>query len=327
MNKCVSCFGELKGNLVECKTCGGKLHKECAIQDEGFLCDTCYTEAFNKPEVLEFKVPEVIRRSYIKQYDDCPYQFYMQHSKGIEQEVNIYSQMGIDLHELFERGSKESNYKPHQMMQDFKEVFNSYDVKMFDGLYGKTTSEDMLNKGIVSIETFYNVIKGLPGTLHSAEKTFEYSIGEDLPKVQCTIDRVQLIDGKLHVMDWKTGGVMVGKALSSDLQPPLYIKAVQEEYPDMTIESFTLYYLSENKVRTYHRINDDNYMCTVGKREYKINITDTVRKVQHMFSQIKNGNFNIPIETRGMYYTCKMCHIKKAGMCEGAEMQSWNQFQ
>ena len=56
---------------------------------------------------MEFEVPDVVRRSYIKQYDDCPYQFYMEHSKGIKQEANIYAQMGIDLHELFEKGSNE----------------------------------------------------------------------------------------------------------------------------------------------------------------------------------------------------------------------------
>ena len=130
----------------------------------------------------------------------------------------------------------------------------------------------------------------------------------------------------LEVVDWKTGGVMVGKALSSDLQPPLYIKAVQENY-DIKVRNFTLHYLSESKARVYERVNDDNYICTVGKREYKINITDTVKKVQHIFSQIKKGNFNIPVNAKDMYFTCKICHVRKAGQCEGAEMQVWNQFQ
>ena len=299
---------------------------DCAIMDEGAMCDTCYTDKFNEKEELSFELPDVIRRSYIKEYDDCPYKFYAHQALGIEQEPNIYALMGIDLHELFERGSKESNYKQHEMLRDFKEIFTSYDEEIFEGLYGSTTKEDMYEKGYQSIVTFYDTIYNLPGTLHSAEKTYQFSVGEDLPLVQATIDRVDMVDGQLEVMDWKTGGVMVGKALSSDMQPPLYIAAVQKEY-GITVRKFTLYYLSENKSRTYERINDDNYVCRVGKREYKINITDSIRKVQHIFSQIKKGNFNIPVNAKNMYFTCKMCHVKKAGKCEGADTQVWQQFQ
>lgn len=328
VSKCASCYEEIKDKSVLCKVCNALLHPDCAIQDNGYMCDTCYTEAFNAPEVLEFDVPDVIRRSYIKEYDDCPYKFYVHHAKGLEQPPNIYAQMGIDLHELFERGSKEENYHQVDMEKDFRFMFDDYSDELFEGLYGNTTEQDMYDKGIASIKAFYDVIYNLESELHSAEKTYQFPVGEDLPLVQCTIDRVDKIDEKrLHVMDWKTGSVMVGKALSADMQPPLYIKAVQQAYPDMTVEKFTLYYLSENKERTYERVNDDNYICRVGKREYKINITDTVKKVQHIFSQINKGNFNIPVETKGMYYTCKMCHVRKAGMCEGAEMQVWNQFQ
>lgn len=325
MNKCSSCYGEIEGESLKCSVCSGMLHKDCAINDGAVFCDTCYTEKETKKEELKFDIPDIIRRSYIKQYDDCPYQFYGQHALGIEQKQNIYSQMGIDLHELFEKGSKDGSYHIQNMKDDFRNIFDGYSDKLLDGLYGNTSDLDMYQKGVESIENFYNIIAELPGEMKSAEKKYVFEVGEGLPKVQATIDRVDLVDGKLHVLDWKTGNVMVGKNLSSDLQPPLYIAAVQKEY-GLTVEKFTLHYLSENKFRIYERINDDNYVCKVGKREYKINITDTIRKVQHIFSQIKKGNFNIPVDTKGMFYTCKMCHVKKAGKCEGAETQVWSQF-
>ena len=64
----------------------------------------------------------------------------------------------------------------------------------------------------------------------------------------------------------------------------------------------------------------------VGKRKYNINIQDAVRKVQHVFSQINKGNFNIPSDGKSMYYRCKMCHVKAKGLCEGADIQAWKQY-
>ena len=95
----------------------------------------------------------------------------------------------------------------------------------------------------------------------------------------------------------------------------------------MPVRKFTFYYLKDNKERVFERINNDEYQCMVGKRKYIINITDKIREVQSIFSQIKKGNFNIPINTSGMHYTCKTCHIASQGLCAGADVQVWNQFQ
>lgn len=179
----------------------------------------------------------------------------------------------------------------------------------------------MKERGIISIENYYRLTESL-GKQFASEVTIHFSVGENLPKVQMTFDRIdENENGGLDVLDWKTGAVMVGKKLSSDLQAPLYIKGIQEHY-GRRVDTFRFIYLSENKERIFERIDEQNYVCKVGKREYFININDAIKEVQRVFSKIQKGYFSIP-DGSSMHYTCKFCHIKDRGICEGADIQAW----
>lgn len=320
---CNSCFTQVTEPFITCDVCGKGLHVECAINDNGTsYCDTCYLEKDVNKQVESYtgKVPEVIRRSYIEVYKACPHKFYMSVIKGNEMPENIYTKLGIDLHDMFEKGSNDLSYSKEEMLKDFKAFYKEYDEGLF-----KDVQADMFTRGIDSIETFSELNKTMARPYATEVKT-EFSIGDNLPKVSATFDRINLVDGELEIVDWKTGGVLVGKGLSSDLQAPLYIHGVQQHY-NIPVRKFTFYYLKDNKVREFNRIDDSNdYVCEVGKRKYYINIGDMIKEVQHLFSQIMKSNYNIPINTKKMYFTCKMCHIREKGLCEGAEMQVWNQF-
>lgn len=335
MKICKSCWGEISPTqpTVTCQVCGKEIHEDCSIKKDGVYCDLCYLAKEDKSEThISVDVPEVIRRSHIQTYKDCPHQFYKEVIEGVEVSVGSHAQVGIDFHELAEKASLGKITSPEELIKIYKDIFDSYSDEMFERdlkLYKNMTVEGLKEKlwqqAYDSAYTLFNVLDTLPNEAYQLERKIEFSVGEDLPKVSITMDRIDLIDGELEVTDWKTGTVMVGQRLSSDLQAPLYIKAIQEEF-GLPVRRFTFYYLGENKVRTFERINEDNYVCTVGKREYKINITDTIREVQHIFSQIKKGNFNIPINTRKMYFTCKVCGIKELGLCEGADVQVWAQY-
>lgn len=336
MKICKSCWGEITPPQLEliCNDCGASLHKKCAVVREGkAYCDTCYLDKSDKVEsTVNYDVPEIIRRSYIQTYKDCPYQFYKEVIEGVEVNMGVHAQVGIDFHELAEMASKGQLTSPKQLLTIMKEIFNIYSDEMFERgliLYKDITIQGLKDKlweqVEISAEVLFDVLATLPKEPYDLEKNIIFSVGEDLPKVSITMDRIDLIDGELEITDWKTGTVMVGQKLSSDLQVPLYIKAIRTHY-DLPVRKFTLRYLGENKERVFERINEDNYVCMVGKREYKINITDAIREVQHIFSQIKNGNFNIPINTKKMYFTCKVCGIKQLGLCEGADIQVWTQY-
>jgi len=330
MRICNSCQTEItkEQKTVKCEVCDKTIHKECAINKGGTFCDVCYlakSEELTNPTFDKSLIPDVIRRSHIQTYIDCPFKFYNEVILGHKQPENIYAQIGIDTHELFDHASNATKYIKEDMYRDYKAKFDAYPDSLFETIIGDATKEDMYKRGTDSIETFYNILPNLPFMPYQTEQTLIFDIGSEFPNVQATSDRIDMVDGELEVQDWKTGNVMVGITLSHDIQAPLYIYSIKKKY-NIPVRKFTFYYLKDNKTRTFERVNADDYICTVNKRIYKINLTDAIRQVQHVFSQINKGNFNIPSDGRKMYFHCKMCHIKQLGLCEGADIQSWQQY-
>lgn len=324
MSTCTNCFtpADMR-SAAKCDTCEKPLHSECAIKDGGTFCDVCYTLKEEKPAKPTHEIPDVIRRSYIEQYKKCPKSFKMQVLEGDEAPPTCYTQLGIDLHDMFDKAANDRAYTKPAMLADFEKVWGGYEDGLFDN--DESLKEKMYSRGIDSIDTFFEILSGLPIRPFATEEKIIFSIGENIPKVSITMDRIDDIDGELEMLDWKTGHVMVGQKLSSDLQAPLYIYAVTKHFK-RDVRKFTFYYLEDNKIRIFERSdNPDVYICRVGKREYKVSLMDAIREVQSIFNRIKKGDFNVPRETRKMYFTCKMCHLQKEGKCAGAEQESWGQ--
>ena len=318
--KCRNCFSEINGAHVTCSVCSKELHEECAVKKEGeFLCDLCNMEkrATGKKD-KSIVIPEVIRRSHIETYRTCPFKFMHEVINNVVQPPNIYTQLGIDLHDMFDKEGRENFYgSPEVMKEEYMKLFEEYPDYFFE----RVSRNDMKKRAETSIETFYNIIANMEEQFAS-EVTIQFSVGDNLPKVQMTFDRInQNENGNLEVFDWKTGSVMVGQKLSSDIQAPLYIKGIQDHY-NKQVDSFTFLYVNENKERVFNRIDDLNYVCRVGKKEYFININEAIKEIQRVFSKIQKGSFNIP-SGKNMNYICKYCHIKEKNLCEGADVQSW----
>lgn len=337
METCKNCFSPIEDMRKEthCQTCNATLHRGCAINDGGTFCDVCYT--VKEEDVIKADtsiiIPDVIRRSYIELYRACPYAFYLEVIKGIASTQSCFATLGSDLHELFYAGCKGGINLAQNMKDIYKDTWHSYDDKIFEPdlvLYKDMSIEKLKSKlwqqMCDAIDTFYSVLDTLPKNALALEETITFSVGDSLPNVSITMDRVDEIDNKLYVRDWKTGGVMVGQKLSSDLQAPLYIYAIREHFKK-TVEEFTFYYLSENKIRTFKRIDDNRYECIVNKRSYFIDINDAIKEVQRVFTQIQKGNFNIPKNVKGMYFTCKTCSHQRNTTCKGADAESWRQYQ
>lgn len=324
---CPNCFAPVDGrSSVECNECHAYMHKECAIAIDGVLyCDTCFVVATEKPKSKfgEFTLPDQIRRTYIETYRKCPYKFYLEVLKGHTMPANEYTQIGSDLHELFEDAINDKVHTAVEMKELFKQNYwNHYEDSLFN--QGFKTKEEMYQRAMDSIETFYIILPNL-NKVFATEETIFTNLGEGIPNMRITMDLITESDGELEMHDWKTGKVMVGQKLSSDLQAPLYIYSVQQHY-NKPVKSFEFYYLQENKTRKFVRSETDPniYICMVGKREYKVNLQDAIREVKSIFSRIKKGDFNIPQDTRSMHFTCKMCHLKEQGLCAGADEQAWH---
>jgi len=323
--QCNNCFLHIEDARKEtkCSVCNSPLHIACSIkEDSKYYCDMCFTLKQEEKPTISFDIPDVIRRSYIETYKSCPYKFYLSVIKGItDGNETIYNRLGTDMHELFEKACHNPDYTKDNMTSDLNASWSNY-----ESLFENTEQEQkMLQRSKSCINNFYNILPTLPDKPLSTEETIIFDIGDDLPKVSTTPDRIDLINDELELSDWKTGQTMVGKKLSSDLQVPLYIYGVQQKY-GMPVRKFTFYYLQDGKTRVFERQKDGSYICTIRKRIYKIVPLDAIREVQSIFSQIKKGNFNIPTN-KSIYYTCKICHLSKTGNCKGADIQSWELLQ
>jgi hypothetical protein len=333
MAQCKQCFTPVDGRAtqVTCSECDSPMHKDCVINYGGAsFCDVCFTVAQETPKSKydDFELPEAIRRTHIETYRSCPFKFYNEVGLGHEQPPTSYTQVGIDLHDIFDQSCNDRSLGSSYALDTMKQKFSEYPKDLFSSGFKSDTPENMWKRTEDSVETFYDaILPMLPDEPFTTEETIYFTISEDLPKVRFTMDRVDDVEGELEMHDWKTGKVMVGKKLSSDLQAPLYIYGVRKHF-GRDVRSFTFHYLQENKQRTFVRNphNPDEYVCTVGKREYKVSLTNTIREINSIFSRIKKKDFNIPTDTRNMHFTCKMCHLKDAGLCQGAEEQSWEQL-
>lgn len=317
---CASCYNPIRknDNKASCDTCNAPLHQTCSININGTYCDACFTAGHVKREAVELELPSVIRRSNIERYRSCPFAFYLEVIKGHGNEQTIYTQLGVDLHDYFEKHARDNTFDQRQMIVEMSHIFRNYPPELF----GDVDKDKMYERMIASINGFYKVAPTIPP--HTLEETIEFPVADGLPIVSITMDRVDLIDGELELLDWKTGKVMVGKKLTTDMQAPLYIHAVKQHF-SMPVRKFTYYYVGENKMRVFERETDDVYVCRVLNKEYRISITDTLREVNKIFSRIKNKEFNVNPDTRSMYFTCSVCSQKKNGRCRGADEEVWHQ--
>lgn len=334
MKNCNSCNLPLKSG-IKCNICSLEIHKDCAIKENDTIyCDTCYINKDEKEKKEEqFEIPDTIRRSYIENYKSCPYMFYMLAVKGLEPPFSSFAQLGIDLHNLFELGSKGEIKSAEHMKLLYENIWEKYNDEMFESdtfLYKDKSIEelkiDLYAQMHRAIDTFYEILPTLPKKPFALEEKIEYEINPDLPKISITMDRIDEEDGMLVVHDWKTGRVTTGTKISTDLQMPLYTFLIQEHY-GKKVKRFEFHYLSEKKERIFEHNHGNEYICTVGKREYKVDILDAIKEVQSILARIKNREFNIPQQNiKNMYFTCKTCGIRKIGKCEGADNQSWKQY-
>ena len=314
MSLCVMCNKELTWeNKTMCVKCGAEICDECS-QKNKFKCEKC-------ADKQKIKIPDVIRRSSIEDYKSCPFYFKLHVIDGNEPTQHVLARLGSDLHDLYEhiqRKDIEIEDIPSQtdwIIANIEKDYPNEDIKKIE------------NKAEICNNNFVKLLPTLINKPIAYEERINFSIADDLPKVTIAYDRLEEdSNGDLHIVDWKTGKIMSGKKLTTDLQPALYLQAVKEQYGKMP-KSFRLVYLGDvdkngnYKERIFNSIDGNKFVCKVGNKEYIQDITEQLRVVKKLFSQIKAGKFSIP--TKPDYFKCKMCDFKKKGLCNGNDVQNW----
>jgi len=330
---CINCNTKVSAYPLTCKLCAKP------------LCDTCHSLLKGEcKDCNDNKLPQVWRRSWLSLYDQCPYAAYKTIVEGLESKGNVWSVVGNILHDIFEDASigKEPLDYDHLFKRYMGELgaFREREPEMFthaQGLIKGCIDTTLKERGEKSIKTYLEYESENPNPVSTEDKFFFQLDG--CPKVSATIDRVNPIgettDGSdvsgdgidlskfkdVEIVDYKTGKCFYGKKLKEDLQVPVYLLAYKQT-TGVLPQRFTFVFVEEGKTRTFEKVDDDKYVCTVIKKEYVISLQEATRRIKTTFARAKAGKWSIPTKINA-FYCSNFCDVAKAGQCSGKDNQQW----
>lgn len=295
-----------------CLECGSELCDDC-YADNHFRCDSC---------IDANKEIKTVRRSYLKQYEDCPYSLYLQMMEGIVPPMGSYAELGILTHELLEHIQNEEIDIPSAkiMLRNAVEDWNSNTDDEYSII-----PLTLLETGLNCIDNFKTLIPMLQADDFKTEYKIEFSVDEKLPTINCTVDRIAWKNSEIHIHDWKTGKPMSGKKLVEDLQPPIYLYGVYKEF-GIQPKTFTLHYLNHNKNITYKHIEDWTYEVSTSRNVYRLNVLNAIERSRNILSNIKKHKFTIIEDKEHLWRCSKMCWYHKSGICKDMDGAKWKKI-
>lgn len=327
---CNCCLKQIPKDLVvKCSRCGAPLCNTCAnhcMTCNAPLCDSCYAEGNYRCENCTSPSGNSndfssIRRSYLEQYAGCPHSLKLQLIEHIIPPMSNYAQLGIIVHEIIERiSSKENSLNLQQALAMLEERINEWNLATDDEY--SIINDELFETGRVSLKNFWLIKNELNTGKFISEQNIKYSVSDDLPMISCTLDRIRWDkENNIHIHDWKTGKTMSGQRLAEDLQPPLYIKAVAEEYGTYPL-TFNLHYLAHQKHIQYKRINDTHmYQVQTSRSSYILDVDEAIGRAKDILSKIQANKFPIPKQN----WRCeKMCWYGATGKCKKGTVEQWN---
>lgn len=322
---CNSCLKQIPvSEITYCKECGVPLHKSCSnhcLECGADMCNDCYAEnRFRCSDcITENKTLRTVRRSYLKQYEDCPYSLYLQLIEGITPPMSSYAELGIIVHELIEK-MQNNQIDAYGARVELLNRVEEWNISTEDEY--SVIPLNLLNVGNKCIDVFATMLLPMLNDDFKTEYKIEFSLRENLPTVNCTLDRISFVNGDIHIHDWKTGKPMAGKQLVTDLQPPVYIYGVYQEFGILP-KTFTLHYLNAEKNITYQHTEGMIYTVKTARRSYTLDVEVAMERVAQILENIQKNKFAI-IEDKEHLWRCeKMCWFHSSGVCEDSITTVW----
>ena len=170
--------------------------------------------------------PLYLSASNLNLYDGCPRQFYYKHVVRIPETASFEARLGTAIHAALEEFHRR-HAKPTNAHYD--ELVELFETELADVQF---SAEKERQQGIErgrNILRLYLAEEAARGTnVEHVEKEFTVSLAEDVT-LTGKIDRIdRLPDGKIRVVDYKTGKLKARPDYLDDFQMPIYAWAVQE---------------------------------------------------------------------------------------------------
>jgi RecB family exonuclease len=176
------------------------------------------------------------------------------------------------------------------LFEEYKEQIPIWDPE-------STIPPNMLDDGEIMLQEFIDRHSHESFPIEDKEYGFAMVIAGAL--IAGYIDRVDIVDDIVYVVDWKTGKHEVAlKRISEDLQLGIYALAMKVKYPDKKIHA-SLYYLRSGRQKG-HLFTDEDFIRIEEELIEKIN-------------EVREDKYFKVTPNR---HTCKyMCDHGKSGMC------------
>lgn len=188
--------------------------------------------------------PLHLSASNLNLYDGCPRQFYYKHVVRIPETASFEARLGTAIHAALETfHERHAEPKP----EHFDELVQLFEVELADVQFAADKEKQQATERGRALLRVYLAEESARGTrVEMTEKEFTVALAEDVT-LTGKIDRIdRLPDGRVRVVDYKTGRMKTRPDYLDDFQMPIYAWAVQEELGEK-LESIEVIGLKELK--------------------------------------------------------------------------------
>ncbi|MBI3379507.1 ATP-dependent helicase [Candidatus Gottesmanbacteria bacterium] len=201
---------------------------------------------------------EYLSYSQIDTFMTCPLQYKYRYILKIPVPQNAAGSFGTSIHATLQKFYEERKEGKHPTKHKLFKLLNR--VWMPIGYGTKQYEEKMKKRGIDMLTQFYDKFYDPKIVPKNLEQVFKIKLSPNL-KIGGKIDRVdETHDGKLEIIDYKTGKKPTEKQIKENLQMTVYglaatDKGIYNRTPDEVILSF--YFLGTQEKVSSTRTNDD----------------------------------------------------------------------
>ena len=212
--------------------------------------------------------PKYFSYSQLAAFSNCPYQYRFAHILRIPRRGKPQFSFGKTMHQVMQKlfelanekrgigqgnlfaGAGKEKLAAGQAIISLEEVMALYTDSWIDDWYqSKQQKKEYLDMGKRMLTDFYEKHKeNWPAPLF-LERSFNFKVkaNGNYYSIRGVIDRVDAPDGKLKIVDYKTGAPKEKLTFKDKEQLLLYQLAAQDVFADKELESLSFYYLENNK--------------------------------------------------------------------------------
>jgi DNA helicase-2/ATP-dependent DNA helicase PcrA len=264
-------------------------------------------------KVVNAKYAPLVRYSFssLSTYETCPYKFYLGYVMRVpvgKKSALVFGEIIHDtLREFAELKTKLNQQQQESLFQgdnhksmeslNFKDLLKLYEKNWRDGFFENDKQKNRyFENGKIALKNFYEDYTKTNEKIHLLEQPFVIALNEE--KISGRIDRIDLIDDGVEIIDYKTGQAPKKQlATKNKRQLILYQWAAQEKnILNLKPQKLTYFYLEANK-KIHINVKDEN-------------VEKLKKHFEQLIEKIKNQEF---LATPNQA-TCQFCDYR--GICE-----------